>query len=233
MAYAERLSAKGLAPAKHTTFMVKNLGKFCQKQGVFGGVIPFSKRQYAFFFIFPKIIDEKVKISLMMNKGNGRSAFVYPGIYPLVDITRHSLERLHQRLNTMDFSAVFSEIASASVSAFQMWKAAEQAKAVHWPVISRSGIFIAARSAESPLSTFITWIPTEKLGNKWRSLRDQLLEHSSLERESSKHCPILSLDLGGIDACAAVLDQHDWVKQEHVQATDPEEYWWQDASRNI
>lgn len=198
------------------TRLGKDLSRFLKRPTVRGEVTWFTPRRAAYWFVMPQLIDQGLRFSLALGSLNGRGVVEFPDLYPCLDVSRHAMERLHQRMNTTDIDLVLEEIYLAVVPAMKMLGAASAAGALYWPLVGRNGIFITTAGTPSPASAVITWLTLDGLSRKWQRVVDDLRQIPDFRE------PWLENE----HAYAAVLSRHAWLHEPHSGSADPEAEWW-------
>lgn len=199
------LQNSGKSPAKLANELKRNISLLVSRPGVIGGFIQFSSRRFGYYYITPELVEDRLTFSLAFGSINGRSIIRPPGIYPVVEITRHSIERLHQRLNTTSLADVYLEIVSITPMAFTLYTVANQSGAKRWPLPSLAGIFVAAPSTINPLSTLITWMPYANLNKKWMKIVDDFNKVPDMRGFNLNDAPLF----------AEILEQHSWLQNDY------------------
>lgn len=181
----------GKSPTKAASIARAGFSKLIGQPYIKGHLLEESARKFSFYFLIPEINDERLTISLSMGTINTRTRICPPSLCPVMEITQHSVERLHQRLNTTDFGDIYHEIAYPGLMAFKIYEAAKEAGCLQWAVPSMRGLFVGVRSSMEPLTTLLTWLPYEGLSRKWARIYEDLLKIRTLNGPQLDEIPQL------------------------------------------
>lgn len=205
----------GRPPAKVVNRVLKEMRLFFQRPDVLGKVFSFSARRHGYCFLLPKLYEDGLRFSLVLGSLDGRRRITPGDVFKMASASRHALERLHQRLGTMEAGEVLTEVYSALGAAQKLRQAADAIKAPQFPLLGQRGLFVAA-PGEAVACSLITWIRYEQLGARWQGVVDDLRKVPGLSD------PFIF----NSDQCAAALRRHSWLMEPHQPGVDVEAMWW-------
>ncbi|MEY4749249.1 MAG: hypothetical protein RIQ60_1463 [Pseudomonadota bacterium] len=208
---AIRAQRAGKSPAKLANQLQAGIARLIARPGIHGRLVPGTARSFGYFYVTPEVKNDHLVFSVAIGLVNTRARLGQPSIYPVVEITRHSVERLHQRLNTTEFGQVYFEIVTITLMALDMHQAAKQTGSRQWALPSRRGIFVAVPGETAPLSTLVTWISYDHLSSKWSRLVADLREIPQLGEFGTNHKPRL------VD----ILSRHSWLQERYEAHPEP------------
>lgn len=209
--YKSRSSTKVI---DHT---MRNLESFYSKKEVRGSIIKRDKRHIVFDLAYPLAIDDGLGFCHLKVEVNARSGLYHATESEPIIVSTHALQRVFQRLDFKNESSVLDEIYS-SMKIFPAWKvAALEVKAKSWPVLSKTGFFIAARVDDSITSTLITWMKPDQLSKKWGLVYDNIIS-------LSENNPNLMTDPNFIKE---FLISFPWLMFEHSPEADLQKLAWE------
>jgi hypothetical protein len=201
----------GKSPAKLANQLRADISALIAQPCIHGRLSSMSARHFCYTYLMPELSDEHLAVSLAIGKINTRRKLSPNPRFPVVGITRHAVERLHQRMNTVDFYEVYDEIVAVAMMAPSMKLAANHVGARQWALPSRSGLFVAASGDDYHLTTLITWLPFATLSGKWSRLLADLRTIADLDDFSIRLRPEL----------IEVLARHHWLQEPHVPHPEP------------
>jgi hypothetical protein len=212
---------EGTRRAKVVRSLVQALERLSHRPGFIGHLqkIPGRSRAYSYFFVGPNFSDEAIFYGLFFGTLNERKPIEFPENSDVLMVTRHVLQRLHQRLDTLEPERVSAELASAAVQALKFRRTADMLGLKQWPLPSFAGVFVAAPGGDSDLTTLVTWLPREGLGSKWGGICEQLDAIPNVRIFGNGPC----VDL------AALLDGYAWLKCDYQPPSDEEGGYWASA----
>ena len=199
------------SPAKLATRMMADMKKLLAKPAIHGQLIPHNARSFGYYYVTPEIKYDHLVFSVAIGMVNTRHQLGDHRIFPVVEITRHSVERLHQRLNTTDFISVYWEMLGVILMAFEMIQAAKLSGSRQWALPSQHGMFIGVPSEQDPLTTLVTWLPRENLSTKWSKLIEDLREVRGLGGMQTSATPQL----------AEIMSRHHWLQEPYEHHPEP------------
>jgi hypothetical protein len=208
---AIRAQRAGKSPAKLANQLQAGIAKLISRPGIHGRLVPGTARSFAYFYVTPEVMDDLLVFSVAIGLVNTRRKLGPHDIYPVVEITRHSVERLHQRLNTTDFGIVYFEIVTITLMALDMNLAAKQTGSRQWALPSRCGMFVAVPGETAPLTTLVTWLSYDNLSTKWSRLIADLREIPELGGFGTNQKPRL------VD----ILSRHRWLQEPYEPHPEP------------
>lgn len=158
----------GHSPSKAIKETQKRLEIFFARNEVRGNVQLINQRHIHVRLAFPVNTDDKLTFCLLDGTINARSGATKLELKNPIQLSLHALQRLFERLEQPDESAVLDEIYSCMAYASHWHSGGVEAKARCWPLISANGFFVATTAPESTgTSTIITWIKQAGSGRKW------------------------------------------------------------------
>lgn len=193
----------GRSPSKLANRLRDGIATLISQPCIHGHLVAGTARSFAYYYVTPEVKDDHLVFSVAIGLVNTRRKLGPHDIFPVVEITRHSVERLHQRLNTTDFGDVYFEIVTITRMALEMHQAARQIGARQWALPSRRGMFVAVPSENEPLTTLVTWISFDNLSSKWSRLISDLREVPGLDGFMTNLRPRL----------AEIMSRHRWLQQ--------------------
>jgi hypothetical protein len=202
----------GKSPAKLANQLRASISALIEQPCINGRLVSASARNFTYTYLMPEIKDEHLVFSLAIGVINTRRKLVPNHVVPVVEITRHSVERLHQRLNTIDFDDVYCEIGAIAMMAPSMKLAAREIGARQWALPSGSGLFVAVPGGQEYLTTLVTWIPfDDNLSPKWSRLMADLQAVPELDDFSIRLRPEL----------VEILSRHRWLQEPYESHPEP------------
>ncbi|MFM2056651.1 MAG: hypothetical protein RLY71_1036 [Pseudomonadota bacterium] len=164
--------ALGKSPAKLANQLRENMSALMAQPCIHGRLSSVSARNFIYAYIRPDLKDDHLVFSIAIGSINTRSKLSpnQQHLIPAVQITRHSVERLHQRLNTTDFDDIYAEICTITMLAPSMNMAARHIGARQWALPAVRGMFVAVPGDQDYMTTLVTWLPFDNLSTKWSRL---------------------------------------------------------------
>lgn len=199
------------SPAKLASKMMADMKKLLAKPAIHGQLIPHNTRSFGYYYVTPEIKFDHLVFSVAIGLVNTRHRLGPHPMFPVVEITRHSIERLHQRLNTTDFISVYFEMLGVMLMALEMIQAAKLSGARQWALPSQHGMFIGVPSEQDPLTTLVTWLPYENLSAKWSKLVEDLRQVPGLGGLQTTESPRL----------AEIMSRHRWLQEPYEPHPEP------------
>ncbi len=189
----------GHSPSKAIKETLKHLENFFSRKEVRGDLRLINQRHIYVRLAFPVNTDDKLTFCLLDGTINARSGATKLELQNPIQLSLHALQRLFERLERPDESAVLDEIYSCVGYASQWHTGGIKANARCWPLISANGFFVATTTPESNSTTIITWIKQAGSGRKWgvplqalyalRKFNPSKLESSEFSREFIRSFP--------------------------------------------
>lgn len=168
---AIRAQLAGKSPAKLANQLRGRISALIAQPCIHGRLSSMSARNFCYTYLVPEVRDDHLVVSMAIGVINTRRKLPPTQVVPVVQITRHSVERLHQRLNTIDFDDVYCEIVNVTLMAPAMNLAALHIGARQWALPSGRGLFVAVPGEMEYLTTLVTWLPfDDNLSTKWSRL---------------------------------------------------------------
>jgi ribosomal protein S1 len=200
----------GRSPSKAIKATLKRLEGFFGRNEVRGDVQLINQRHIHFRLAFPVNTEDKLTFRLLDGNINARSGATKLELQNPIQLSLHALQRLFERLDQSEETAVLDEIYSCLEYAGHWHAGGTEAKAKCWPLISRNGFFVATTEPESKTTTIITWIRQTGSGRKW-GLPLQTL--ASLVAQSPSK-------LKSREFAREFIRSFPWMRYEHAPADD-------------
>jgi hypothetical protein len=201
----------GHSPSKAIKETQKRLEIFFARNEVRGNVQLINQRHIHVRLAFPVNTDDKLTFCLLDGTINARSGATKLELKNPIQLSLHALQRLFERLEQPDESAVLDEIYSCMAYASHWHSGGVEAKARCWPLISANGFFVATTAPESTgTSTIITWIKQAGSGRKW-GLPLQAL--CALKKDNPSK-------LESLEFSREFIRSFPWMRYEHVPGDD-------------
>ena len=213
---AQQALKKGRSPAKAIGHAQSQLKKFFLHNSVAGIFGENHGRELTFSLTCPEPNDDGIVFLNIVGSMNARTGGIETKVNRTVAISLHALERLHQRIGTVDPSDVLAEIHSVVKLSKTFTTQGSRLSADCWPLISERGIFVATSAPDGATSTLITWMPFEKLSKKWGVVAVQL-------QEAKNKNPNLFAD---DEFCAEFIKSFPWMLHPHRPGVDTELVAW-------
>jgi hypothetical protein len=201
----------GRSPARLATRLQAGVARLLARPGIYGSLVMGTARSFGYYYVIPEVMEDDLVFSVAIGFINTRTRLVPQGIYPVVKVTRHSVERLHQRLNTTNFGDVYFEIVTITLMALDMNLAAAQTGSRQWALPSRRGMFVAVPGEPPSLTTLVTWLSFDNLGSRWSSLVADLRQMPGLGALGAVHRAQM----------AEVLSRHPWLREPYEPHPEP------------
>jgi hypothetical protein len=209
---AIRAQMTGKSPAKLANQLRESISALMAQPCIHGRLASTSARNFTYSYYMPAIRDDHLVVSLAIGRINTRRKLSPNHLIPVIQITRHSVERLHQRLNTIDFDDVYDEIVNVALMAPSMKLAARHIGARQWALPSGKGLFVAVPGDNDYLTTLVTWISfDDNLSPKWSRLVADLNAVPDLDD--------FSIDLR--PEVVEVLSRHRWLQEPYEPHPEP------------
>jgi ribosomal protein S1 len=194
------------SPSKVVKLALVRIENFFSSVAVQGGVVATNSRRIDCNFCVPIRIDNGLAFTYLNTQIIARAGRLEMQEITPIKISLHAMERLLQRVDKSSDLKILEEIYSC-IQIADVWKtAAINTGSLCWPLISKSGFFVAAEENGAETATLITWMRGESLSPKWKSVFDKLLEirktHESL--------------LSSLSYVEAFLRLFPWLQQQHA-----------------
>lgn len=200
----------GHSPSKAIKATLKRLESFFARNEVRGDIQLINQRHIHFRLAFPVNTEDKLTFRLLDGNINARSGATKLELQNPIQLSLHALQRLFERLDQSEETAVLDEIYSCLEYASHWHAGGTEAKAKCWPLISRNGFFVATTEPESKTTTIVTWIRQTGSGRKW-GLPLQTL--ASLVAQSPSR-------LKSREFAREFIRSFPWMRYEHAPADD-------------
>jgi len=143
-----------------------------------------------------------------------------------VTISGHALERMFQRINTIDWPVIRNCLASAVQFINAVGGAFALAKYSQCAVLAEKGLLVGRVEDEGVLS-LKTFLPESQLGQKWQVLYEDLGAFAAERREAFDNAMLVP-DEGLEDDFRRMLEvgNYGWLRRPYVKGEDPLEDAW-------
>ncbi len=205
------------SPSKIVNRTLKTLRFFYGQQSVGGWIKEYHGRRFDLSLYLPRETAEGLSIEIIEAVINGRSGEVTIHEDDYMVLTLHLLQRLHQRLGSIESTAVLREIYSSAHYFHSFFTAAKNLGVGTWPLLGDNGLFVA--TVDSETATFVTWLPFDKMNGKWRRVSENLLK-------AKESCPEL---LSDAEFVRFFIQSFPWMLQPYKLGIDVEAEMWQDV----
>ena len=187
-----------------------DLKAFFNKRLVMGKIVELPGNQFEFLLYFPELFNEELKFTTCSGLAN-----VCKNIFDVtfsrdLTITLHALERLYERLGSIELIDAVKEIYSSIDQSKTLKLAAKQLEAQSWPMISEHGIFVSSISQVTDHNNLITWMQFEQLSKKWGSVADNLRQIKLSRPELLKN----------LSFCIEFIKSFPWMLRKHKPDID-------------
>lgn len=166
----------------------------------------------------------------------GRRPIIQPIASVALDIREHAIERLFQRLNSMDPESVRDEVHEALCMALHLQQAAIAVGHRQAILPTKSGYFLCSHAKGEPILAK-TWVPYSDVpGTREKLARELASLHRSLEGEMRLGEAIGATPYGSVlgpmdrlPEIETLLRRHAWLGQEYESGVDHESLIWDKA----
>jgi ribosomal protein S1 len=209
----------GRPPTKVAKKTLDQLSRLIKQGRLPGEIQERGGRRHEVTICVPEALDASVSFILVSGSINGRNGAINLTRRQVLTASQHVLERLHQRLETMDSFIVLQEVYSCLVAAVAMDDAARTTRAQHWPLSTTNGLFVCAPAEDGGAMMLVTWMRYDQLGKKWGCVAEDLRAANAASSQL----------LHDRDFCVELLRLHSWLLRPHAPGEDIAAVWW--ASR--
>jgi len=208
---------RSTSPAKTLSSALKKLeGLFSQRE-VRGEVLLHNSRHINFRLAFPTNTADKLIFCLLYGEINARTGAVRFDLTTPIQMSRHAVQRLFERLEESSEELVLDEIYSCIGQAIHWHKGATEIEAKCWPLLSKNGFFIGTTKPGSLTTNVVTWIRGKHMGKKWGLPLSNLVR---LKEEKPKR-------LEDFDFAKEFIRSFPWMLFEHVPGEDLISFAWE------
>ncbi len=218
---AQQALKKGRSPSKAVGQAQAQLRSFFNHNPVAGVVGESHGRELAFSLICPEPMGDDLVLLNIVGSMNSRTGGIEIKVHRTVSISLHALERLHQRIGSVDSYEVITEIHSVIRMSKTFINEGRRVGAHCWPLISTRGVFVTASAEDGITSTLITWMPFDQLSKKWGFVVDQLQE-AFIKRPNW---------FNDDEFCGEFIRSFPWMLQPHRPSPDMEAVAWESSGQ--
>lgn len=205
------------SPTKVIERTAKRLEKFFSQKEVRGSIVEKNQRRIEFELSFPLKMQGGLGFSMLLAEVNARTGLHQVSETEPVFISTHALQRLLQRIEFKNESVALDEIHSCIRIASYWKQGAIRAKALCWPLLSKSGFFVTSTPTDTDSSSLITWMKGTNLSKKWGLVYDNLIN-------LSENNPSLMVEEWFIEE---FLRSFPWMMYEHSPEVDLSTLAWE------
>jgi ribosomal protein S1 len=201
---------KSASAARALSRAILKLKGFCNISEVRGIINQVNSRHARFRIAIPKNNGDILGFYLIYGEINSRTKAVKIDTTNPVEISRHALQRLIERIEDQSDGSLIDEIFSCMNMVIPWHIAGTASLAKCWPLLSTSGVFIAVPKENSKTTILVTWCKTTQLSKKWGEPQDNL-------RSLSLRSPSMLEEPGFIEE---FIRSFPWMMEDHAPGED-------------
>lgn len=215
---------KGRSPSKIINKLSSELTAFFENKPVDGSISEPHGRRLEFSLRFPEMTEDGLVLSVVYGQMNGRTGKIDIKMKRPMSISCHALDRLHQRIGTVESKEVLKEIYTTLGHCEAFSKAGKLAGATCWPLLSTNGFFVAVPTEIQGVGSLVTYMSFDQLSRKWGMVAHTLREIAANRSEL----------LNDVDFCVEFLRSYPWMLNPHRPGFDKDAIVWnQNGSEQI